>query len=193
LLAPATDDAAVFEIASKIINFEIPPKKLLVLSAFGGGFRFSLRAPLWVALRLLSGSPVELLPSMKAPSRFELVKLSRVILLCAGVWGAAGQSALAVNAAWNIDAASSNFNTPQWTSDVTVPVAGGTYIVVSGDALFFGTRTTGATAITNDLTDATFNGLTFNTLACAFTIGGNSFTLNGNIAACLLSAARKLR
>jgi len=102
-------------------------------------------------------------------------------LLCAGALGAVGQSAFAVNAAWDIDAASGNFNTAQWTSGTTTPVAGGTYTVLSGDALFFGTQTTGATALTNDLTGATFNGLTFNSGASAFTIGGNSFTLGGNV------------
>jgi autotransporter-associated beta strand protein len=101
-------------------------------------------------------------------------------LLCAGALGAVGQSALAVNAAWDIDATSGNFNTAQWSSAGT-PIAGGTYTVVSGDALVFGTQTTGVTALTNDLTSATYNGLTFNSGASAFTIGGNSFTLNGNI------------
>lgn len=124
---------------------------------------------------------------MKKPCVAKLVKLTRsnrpliVTLLCAGALGAAGHSAFAVNAAWDIDAASGNFNTAQWTSGATVPVAGGTYTVVSGDALFFGTQTTGVTALTNDLTGATFAGLTFNAGASAFTIGGNSFTLGGNI------------
>jgi autotransporter-associated beta strand protein len=102
-------------------------------------------------------------------------------LLCVGALGAAGQSALAVNAAWDIDAASGNFNAAQWTSGTTTPVAGGTYTVVSGDSLFFGTQTTGATSLTNDLTGASYAGLTFNSGASAFTIGGNSFTLTGNI------------
>ncbi|HEY8962318.1 MAG TPA: hypothetical protein VIM57_08945, partial [Luteolibacter sp.] len=91
---------------------------------------------------------------------------------------AGAQSAHAVNAAWNTDAATGNFNTAQWSIN-TVPVAGGTYTVVSGDALFFGTSTT--TTLNNDLVGATYNGLTFNSGASAFTIGGNSFTLNGNI------------
>jgi hypothetical protein len=85
----------------------------------------------------------------------------------------------AVNAAWNTNAATGNFNTAQWTSGTTTPVAGGTYTVVSGDALFFGTSTT--TTLNNDLVGATYNGLTFNSGASAFTIGGNAFTLNGNI------------
>jgi|GEM_PF-2974460 len=88
-------------------------------------------------------------------------------------------TAQAVNAAWNTDAVSGNFNTAQWTSGVTVPVAGGTYTVISGDALYFGTSTT--TTLNNDLSGATFAGITFNSGASAFTIGGNSFTLSGNI------------
>jgi len=92
---------------------------------------------------------------------------------------ASAQSAHAVNAAWNTDAATGDFGSPNWTSGVTVPAAGGTYVVVSGDALFFGTSTT--TTLNNDLSGATYNGLTFNSGASAFTIGGNSFTLNGNI------------
>jgi fibronectin-binding autotransporter adhesin len=92
---------------------------------------------------------------------------------------AGAQSAHAVNAAWNTDAATGNFNTAQWTSGTTTPVAGGTYTVVSGDALFFGTSTT--TTLNNDLVGATYAGLTFNSGASAFTIGGNSFTLTGNI------------
>jgi hypothetical protein len=87
-------------------------------------------------------------------------------------------SAHAVNAAWNTDASSGNFNTAQWSIN-TVPIAGGTYTVVSGDALFFGTSTT--TTLNNDLVGATYNGLTFNAGASAYTIGGNDFVLNGNI------------
>jgi fibronectin-binding autotransporter adhesin len=89
------------------------------------------------------------------------------------------QSAHAVNAAWNTDAATGDFGSPNWTSGTTTPAAGGTYTVVSNDALFFGTSTT--TTLNNNLSGANFNGLTFNSGASAFTIGGNSFTLNGNI------------
>ncbi|MGN6504807.1 MAG: beta strand repeat-containing protein [Tepidisphaeraceae bacterium] len=85
----------------------------------------------------------------------------------------------AANAAWNTDAATGNFNAPNWTSGTTTPAAGGTYSVVSGDTLYFGTSTT--TTLNNDLTGATFNGLTFNSGASAYTIGGSSFTLNGNL------------
>jgi autotransporter-associated beta strand protein len=91
----------------------------------------------------------------------------------------ASPAAYAANAAWDTDAASGNFNTAQWTSGTTTPGAGGTYTVVSGDALYFGTQTTGATTLTNDLTSATFAGITFNSGASAFTIGGNAFTLSG--------------
>lgn len=88
------------------------------------------------------------------------------------------QSAHAANAAWNTDASSGNFNTAQWSIN-TVPVAGGSYTVLSNDALFFGSSTT--TTLNNDLSGASFGNITFNAGASAFTIGGNSFTLNGNI------------
>jgi hypothetical protein len=68
---------------------------------------------------------------------------------------AGAPTAFGVNAAWNTDAATGDFGSPNWTSGVTVPAAGGTYTVVSGDALFFGTSTT--TTLNNNLSGATYD------------------------------------
>jgi autotransporter-associated beta strand protein len=84
-----------------------------------------------------------------------------------------------VNAAWNTDAATGDFGSPNWTSGVTVPAAGGTYTVASGDTLFFGSSST--TTLNNNLSAATYGGFAFNSGASAFTIGGNSFTISGGI------------
>ena len=83
-----------------------------------------------------------------------------------------------VNAAWNTDAPTGDFNTTQWSIGI-VPAAGGTYTVASGDSLFFGSSTT--TVLNNNLGAATYGGITFNSGANAFTIGGNGFTLGGGI------------
>ena len=112
------------------------------------------------------------------PSVSKKFPASRLLAAMAALSLAAAPAAYAVNAAWNTDASSGNFNTAQWTSGATVPAAGGTYTVLSGDALFFGTSTT--TTLNNDLTaGSTFAGLTFNSGASAYTIGGNSFALSG--------------
>ncbi len=99
-------------------------------------------------------------------------------LSVAGILLSTTPATYAVNAAWNTDASSGNFNTAQW-SNAGTPIAGGTYTVLSGDALVFGTSTT--TTLNNDLSGALYAGLTFNSGASAFTIGGNSFTLTGNV------------
>ena len=104
---------------------------------------------------------------------------SRLFAAMTALTLATAPAAYAVNAAWNTDASSGNFNTAQWTGGTTTPAAGGTYTVVSGDALYFGASST--TTLNNNLTGATFAGLTFNGGANAFTIGGNGFTLGGGI------------
>jgi len=114
---------------------------------------------------------------MKMSSLSKLVKLTQanrplaVTLLCAGVLGSVGHSAFAANDLWigNTDA---NFNTlANWTGSVTP----------AGNAPEFGAAGTSGTALTNDLTNATYAGLLFDSGASAYTIGGNSFTLTGNI------------
>lgn len=102
----------------------------------------------------------------------------RLLAAMAALSLAAAPTAYAVNAAWNTDAATGDFNAANWSINTT-PIAGGTYTVVSGDALFFGTSST--TTLNNNLSAATYAGLTFNSGADAYTIGGNSFTLTGNV------------
>ena len=92
----------------------------------------------------------------------------------------AGHSAKAANDAYSTTATSGNFST-SFTLGTTTPAANGTSSPASGDALFFGTETTGTTTVNNDLTGYSFAGFTFNTGASAFTIGGNTFTLTGGI------------
>ncbi|MBW8780263.1 MAG: PEP-CTERM sorting domain-containing protein [Verrucomicrobia bacterium] len=84
---------------------------------------------------------------------------------------AAASSAYAANDLWvgNSDA---NFSTTSnWTSSVAP----------SGNTPQFGTAGSSGTTLNNDISSATFVGLTFNSGASAFTITGNSFTLTGNI------------
>src|SRR4051812_45954597 len=74
--------------------------------------------------------------------------------------------ASAANVTWASAPGSSFWNAANWTP--TQPVA--------GDALFFGTSS--VTSLNNDYpTDTTFSGLTFNSGASAFTIGGNEIVL----------------
>jgi MYXO-CTERM domain-containing protein len=78
----------------------------------------------------------------------------------------------AANDVWigNTDA---NFGTlSNWTGSVSP----------NNNTPVFGVAGTAGTTLNNDLSGATYNGLTFNSGASAYTIGGNSFTLNGNIA-----------
>jgi autotransporter-associated beta strand protein len=92
-------------------------------------------------------------------------------LLCAGALGAVGHSALAANDVWigNTDA---NFATlANWTGSVSPN---------NNTPVFGGAGTAGAT-LNNDIVGATYAGFTFNSGASAYTIGGNSFTLSGNI------------
>ncbi|MEX1048913.1 MAG: LamG-like jellyroll fold domain-containing protein, partial [Akkermansiaceae bacterium] len=72
--------------------------------------------------------------------------------------------------------ADGNFSGINWTVGTT-GVATPTNAAASLDALFFDTSV--ITALTNDLTGATFAGITFNALSSAYTIGGNSFALSG--------------
>ena len=86
----------------------------------------------------------------------------------------AGFSAPAVHAAndlWigNTDA---NFGTlTNWTGSVTP----------NGNTPQFGVAGTAGTTLNNNISGATYVGLIFNSGASAYTIGGNSFTLTGNI------------
>ena len=61
----------------------------------------------------------------------------------------------------------------------TTPAATPTDAFISGDSLYFGTSA--ITALNNDLTGAIVAGITFNTGASAFTIGGNDLSLSAAI------------
>jgi len=95
-----------------------------------------------------------------------------------GSLGLAPLSALAANDAWSTSPSSGNFSGTNWTTGATV-AGSATGTAASGDALYFGTSTT--TTLTNDDSGFTFAGITFNSGASAFTIGGNSFTSTGAI------------
>lgn len=86
--------------------------------------------------------------------------------------------AVAANDAWATTPASGNFSGVNWTTGATTPAAP-TGTAASGDALYFGTSS--ITSLTNDDSGYTFAGLTFNSGASTYTIGGNSFTLTGAI------------
>lgn len=90
-----------------------------------------------------------------------------------------GSSLHAANEAWSTNTpgpADGNFSGTNWTVGTT-GVATPTNAATSGDALFF--DTSAITTLNNDLSGATFAGITFNSGASAYTIGGNAFTLSG--------------
>ena len=97
--------------------------------------------------------------------------------LAGGLLLAALPAAKAANWAWDTTPASGNFNDVNWTSG-TVPGAG-TGTPASADSLYFGASS--QLSLTNDFSSFTFNGLTFNNDANAYTIGGNGITLGGDI------------
>ena len=108
-------------------------------------------------------------------------KRSTLKLLALGLGLAAkllSPSAQAANKAWSTNApgpANGNFSGTNWTVGTT-GVATPTSAAASGDALYF--DTSAITTLNNDLSGATFVGITFNLGASAYTIGGNSFTLS---------------
>jgi autotransporter-associated beta strand protein len=90
-----------------------------------------------------------------------------------------GSSLHAANEAWSTNTpgpADGNFSGTNWTV-ATTGASTPTNAAASGDALFF--DTSAITTLTNDLSGATFAGITFNSGASAYTIGGNAFTLSG--------------
>ena len=71
--------------------------------------------------------------------------------------------------------------TANWSVAGNWTTSGGSTPPAAGDTIAFGT-TTGVTTLNNDLTAAlSFGGITFNSGASAYTFGGNSITLAGNI------------
>jgi len=88
------------------------------------------------------------------------------------------RGAFAANWAWDTAPASANFSGANWTSGTTP--GSGTGTPASGDGLYFGTSS--QLSPNNDLSGYTFAGITFNAGASAFTIGGNTFVLNGTVA-----------
>jgi fibronectin-binding autotransporter adhesin len=88
------------------------------------------------------------------------------------------QAAQAANDAWSTTPVSGNFSGQNWTTGSTAAGAP-TGTAASGDSLYFGASSN--TALTNDDNAFTFAGLTFNSGASAFIIGGNGFTLSGAV------------
>ncbi|MEO5914363.1 MAG: autotransporter-associated beta strand repeat-containing protein [Luteolibacter sp.] len=93
------------------------------------------------------------------------------------VAGLSVETAHAADQAWSTSPASANFSGVNWTSGQVPGAASGN--VASNDSLFFGTST--LTSLSNDNTAFTYAGLTFNSGASPFTMGGNSFTLSSGI------------
>jgi autotransporter-associated beta strand protein len=88
-------------------------------------------------------------------------------------------SATAANWAWSTSPNNANFNATNWTSGTTPGSATGKPSSV--DSLYFGTSS--QVALNNDYaTDTVFNGITFNSGASAFSIGGSEIVLGGGIA-----------
>src|SRR5947208_2814560 len=83
-----------------------------------------------------------------------------------------GQSAFA-QVVWN------GGGDPNLSFSVGANWVGGTPPATSGNSIVF--DGTVGLAPFNDFTGASFDGITFNSGAGAFVIGGNSFSLNGNI------------
>jgi autotransporter-associated beta strand protein len=112
------------------------------------------------------------------PSQIKLRRAFSAALSSLGIL-LAGSSLQAANEAWSTNTpgpADGNFGGTNWTVGTT-GVATPTNAAASGDALFF--DTSAITTLNNDLSSATFAGITFNSGASAYTIGGNAFTLSG--------------
>jgi len=94
---------------------------------------------------------------------------SRLLVFCMTV--VAGH-VLAVDRTWVGNGGDVNWQTPgNWNGESSAPG--------DGDSLFFGG--TSKLVNSNDFTDATFAGITFNSGAGAFTLNGNPFTLTGDV------------
>ena len=92
------------------------------------------------------------------------------LLLAVALAATLNHSAYAANTTWvgNTDA---NFGTPaNWTS-----------VTPNGNSPIFGVAGSAGATLNNDISGATYWGLVFNSGASAFTIGGNAFTLTGDI------------
>ena len=98
-------------------------------------------------------------------------------LLIGSLLGVALPAALAANWAWDTSPGGANFNSANWTSGAIPGADTGT--PASADSLYFGASS--QLSLSNDFSGFTFNGLTFNSDANAYTIGGNAITLGGNI------------
>jgi fibronectin-binding autotransporter adhesin len=83
------------------------------------------------------------------------------------------QAAFAAQWAWNTAPNSATFSGANWTSGTTP--GSGTGTPSSGDSLYFGTSS--QLSPNNDFSAYTFGGITFNSGASVFSIGGNQFTL----------------
>jgi len=88
-------------------------------------------------------------------------------------------SVLGNDLAWNINPQSGNFSEANWSQGIN-GIVGGMEVLSLYDSMFFDASS--RVSLTNNLTDAEFTGLTFNSGASAYTIYGNSFTLFGPLA-----------
>ena len=122
-------------------------------------------------------------PARKAPQRRGMsASLRRLAArpLAAGALLLLGmQPVQAANDAWSTAPTDNTFTGINWTVGATVGGAP-TGTILAGDALYFDTSSI-TTLNENETAGFTIGSLTFNADASAYTIGGNSFALGGNV------------
>ena len=116
-------------------------------------------------------------------TRLSVSSKTATVLLAASV-GVIAPAAKAADIVYSLIPTDANFSGINWALGQD-PTAAPTQAAGLTDALYFGGAPTissvPVTALTNDLTAAAFTGITFNSDAAAFTIGGNAFNLGGDI------------
>src|SRR5581483_11229467 len=66
-----------------------------------------------------------------------------------------------------------------WSNGANWTFSSGSTVNTSGDFLFFGAAGSSGTTLNDDLSAYSFSGITFNSGAAAYTLGGNAITLAG--------------
>ena len=99
--------------------------------------------------------------------------IRRPLLLAAATLVAASTAFAAGTDTWAGNTSATWSTAANWTGANTPPI--------SGDDLVFGAAGTSGLTLTDDLASLGINSLTFNSGAGAFVIGGNAFSLAGNI------------
>src|SRR5690349_5138250 len=98
-------------------------------------------------------------------------KYRQISALVAAASAALVQFAHGAVASWDGGAGNNLFSAANWTTNG----ASGYTLQLTGDSIVFDAA--GPTGLSNDLTGATFNGITFNPLSQAMILDGNPVTL----------------